>query len=326
MRLSDPKTQAQMSAISEHLFGCEDPVKYHIQDPMTGDFRAAFRRCRNQCDTCRKREKKLWTTKLIAEACSIRARGLPSSFVTLTYGPDLDDRQPLEVLYRDVQLFFKTLRNRPTMTASYADRRKHSIALPKAFRYFVSGELGPATSRPHWHLVLFGVPSPPHRRDPREKPWKILTDCWTHGFATWEPVTVSSMAYAACYVQKKTDQHENYFQFSKRPGLGVSFWLRRGVQAYHLGKSPQDIQSLRIGKSHWPLSASARDALQIGWSTAAGLSPDFRTQFNSLRKADAEKNRQLLSMNDAYMRLQLVEDLEESFDFLCDPDYVSKVA
>lgn len=156
-----------------------------------------------------------------------------NSWLTLTYD---DSHLPagLSLRHSDVQLFLKRLRK---------------AILPKQIRYFMCGEYGDESSRPHYHLCVFGF-------HPADKVfWKdspsgspvytsaFLKRVWRGGDVYVGDLTFESAAYTARYIMKKqlgkdagkrreifnvetgeifTREHE-YAKRSLKPGIGAGF-------------------------------------------------------------------------------------------------------
>lgn len=153
-------------------------------------------------------------------------------FVTLTYS---DEFLPPggNLVYRDYQLFMKRL-----------------IARRGPVRFFMSGEYGDVTGRPHYHAILFGV-------DFGDRvPWMKgesgamsyssaeLDSIWQLGRAYCGDATFESAAYVARYVMKKqlgsdrgarreivditsgqiVERVHEFCHMSLRPGIGRT-WL-----------------------------------------------------------------------------------------------------
>lgn len=136
-----------------------------------------------------------------------------SSFVTLTY-----DNEHLpsgaSLVPKHTQLFLKLLRKR--------------LGPERPLRYYLVGEYGDETQRPHYHAALFGV-------SPLE--WELVQSCWPHG-AVDNPVkkrlgtlTLESAQYIAGYVTKKMTAHDDvrlngrypeFARMSLRPGIGAT--------------------------------------------------------------------------------------------------------
>lgn len=134
-----------------------------------------------------------------------------SCFVTLTYN---DDSLPSggSLLPEDSQKFLKRLRK---------------AVHPHKIRYYLVGEYGERTFRPHYHLCLYGL-SVEHAQ--------IIADAWAvNGVALGHVVvgslTFESAAYVAGYVTKKmTSQddprlggrHPEFARMSLNPGIGAA--------------------------------------------------------------------------------------------------------
>lgn len=111
-------------------------------------------------------------------------------FLTLTY--DNDHLPPNGWLkLRDVQLWMKRLRK----------------VIPTKLRYFLTGEYGANTGRPHYHALLFNC------RFPDEKPAgklilsAIADEVWGMGNVRIGTVTKASALYVAKYAVKATKGH-----------------------------------------------------------------------------------------------------------------------
>lgn len=145
-------------------------------------------------------------------------------FITLTY----EDKQLPEhgsLKYSDFQRFMKRL-------------RKHTGL--NRVRFYMCGEYGSETQRPHYHACIFGYDFPD------KKPWRktgsgsqsyrsaSLERLWTHGNSEIGDVTFESAAYVARYcVQKVTGKNakahygERTPEFNKmslKPGIGANWF------------------------------------------------------------------------------------------------------
>lgn len=116
-------------------------------------------------------------------------------FVTLTYSDENLPRHPAygTLLPDDSRAFIKSLRK---------------IYPPKTLSYFLVGEYGDHTHRPHYHAVLYGADFPDRTRvsnRPGPPVWEspTLAAHWPHGFSEFSSVTMASASYVAGYVQKK---------------------------------------------------------------------------------------------------------------------------
>ena len=93
-----------------------------------------------QCEGCRLYQAKTWSFRLMHE---FETNDKVGEFITLTYNNEnLPKGKTLD--HEDVKLFFKRL------------RRKIERRTGKRIRYFICGEYGPKTKRPHYHAIIFG--------------------------------------------------------------------------------------------------------------------------------------------------------------------------
>lgn len=160
-----------------------------------------------------------------------------SSFVTLTYK---DECIPYgdTLHYPHFQDFMKSLR--------------HKLA-PKKVRFFMCGEYGETTRRPHYHVALFGCGFQGDRY-----PWRmssagfqlyrspLLEQLWDFGNAEIGDLSFESAAYVARYCTKKitgdkADAHyaklvpdtgeivqcvPEFARMSLKPGIGGDWWSK----------------------------------------------------------------------------------------------------
>lgn len=111
-----------------------------------------------------------------------------NSFVTLTYRPE--DLESYSLQYSHFQDFMKRLRY-----------------YRSSARFFMCGEYGEETRRPHFHAILFGVGFPDREKFAQVGGNWIYTSAelekiWGHGYATIGAVTMESAQYVARYAQK----------------------------------------------------------------------------------------------------------------------------
>lgn len=142
----------------------------------------------NKCKSCKLRKAKEWALRLWHESQMHEQ----NSYVTFTYADqNLPDYQDLE--HRDWQLFIKRLRkSNPTQNITY----------------FMCGEYGDATHRPHFHAILFGYYPPDavyHRTEKGNRYYKSadLDRHWRQGFTDTSNVSYKNAGYVARYTLKK---------------------------------------------------------------------------------------------------------------------------
>lgn len=190
------------------------------------------------CIECRIRKSREWSIRCYHEAQLHQ----DNCWLTLTYADN-----PIALSRRDIQLFFKSLRN--------AGRK---------FRYFGCGEYGDKELRPHYHIVLFGTMF--HDMYPWEKSngsllyrSEQLEKHWPHGNSRIGWVTAETARYTAGYTFKKlsgpaADEADpesglrpydrqlpdgTVFEVpkemlfcSKRPAIGLEWFLKYGREVY----------------------------------------------------------------------------------------------
>lgn len=209
-----------------------------------------------QCMPCRINKRRLWAHRIMLEALVSSS----ASFLTMTYDEDhIPDGGSLDL--RHVQLFWKKLRK-----AGYG------------FRYFVVGEYGDKSERPHYHAALYGVPScycDFRCPDPRCHcvPFRKL---WGHGNLYWGELTPASAHYIAGYVTKKMSKEDptlngrypEFARMSLRPGIGavamsqVATALRCEAGRKEIARTGDVPLVLRHGRGLHPLGRYLRECLR----------------------------------------------------------------
>lgn len=189
-----------------------------------------------QCMACRLTKAQDWATRLHHES---QLHEL-TSFITLTYDNDHLPRDG-SLNPRTVELFLKRLRK--------------AIG---PFRYFLCGEYGTQTFRPHYHALIFGYDFPDRVLDDKGKRGDplyrsaTLDKAWGAGRCLIGNVTPSSAAYVARYVTKKangelaklnyrvTDPEtgvtwqleKEFIRMSTKPGIGYGWYQKYSMDAF----------------------------------------------------------------------------------------------
>jgi len=155
-----------------------------------------------KCAGCAAQKSLEWSIRMAHEA-QMNER---NCFVTLTYAD-----APEHINRTDPQNFIKRLRH-------------HSS---KPIRYFLTGEYGEKTRRPHYHAILFGEDFLGGAYDIDGKLYgnKILDGIWKHGSVAASEFTLGTAMYVAGYVNKKLNDTDTFSIMSKRPPLGMS-WVK----------------------------------------------------------------------------------------------------
>lgn len=181
------------------------------------------------CVGCRLERSRQWAVRCVHESKMHDS----SSFVTLTYD---DGNLPKggSLNYVDYQLFMKRL------------RKEFS---GKTVRFYMCGEYGEQTMRPHYHALLFGVDFVDKSKiglasdgsDLFES--HTLSRLWPHGISSFGAVTFQSASYVARYCMSKVtgskaddfyksvnvntgevfDRVPPFNKMSLKPGIGGTF-------------------------------------------------------------------------------------------------------
>lgn len=213
-----------------------------------------------QCIGCRIRQREDWTTRI-----ELEARDYPKEevwFITLTYD---DDHVPGMIvktgeIMRKVQYTWKPGEKRPNSVQIllYEDIQKFLKRLRKAYRgklrYFVAGEYGEQTARPHYHMILYGWKPTDlenlykiHHNGYYTSKW--LADLWGMGQIQIAQAVPETYRYVAGYVTKKMYEIDGkkanaYYELgqtkpfacmSLKPGLGDNYYQKHKAEIWRQG-------------------------------------------------------------------------------------------
>lgn len=205
-----------------------------------------------------------------------------NTFITLTYS-DTNLRTGSS------QVFGPTNPLRSTLLKKDAQdwlKRLRAAIEPLKVRYFLVGEYGEMTERPHYHLALFGYPNC-NRGKTRylvdqngfQKSCCIHCDLimrtWGLGAVMLGSLTAESSQYIAGYVTKKmtssTDsrlhgRQPEFSLMSRRPGIGVMAMhdVASTLLEFDLDDTETDVPvSLRHGSRQLPLGRFLRNKLRV---------------------------------------------------------------
>lgn len=182
-----------------------------------------------KCLECRLEYARTWAVRCIHEAKMHKE----NSFITLTYSNENLPRNG-RLDYKHFQDFMKRLRDSIYRVCSTKEEYES-----KRIGYFVTGEYGERTKRPHWHAILFNWrPSDLVEKYTSDRGDKVyssstLTEHWGNGIAEVGSVTFESAGYVARYAAKKLvhgqDEVHDFHPISKKSSkkaIGKS-WLER---------------------------------------------------------------------------------------------------
>lgn len=83
----------------------------------------------------------------------------------------------------------------PTLSKQHVSafvKRLRKAETGNKIRFFAAGEYGETTTRPHYHVILFGTANK-----------QAVTACWRYGHVRVDPLTPAAIAYVAGYCNKK---------------------------------------------------------------------------------------------------------------------------
>lgn len=163
-----------------------------------------------KCPNCHKRRISQWSFRLMQED----KVSTSSLFITLTYDTKhvhITNKGFMNLNKRDVQLFFKRLRK---------------LNPDGNIKYYLAGEYGGQTQRPHYHIILFNALV------------QTIQEAWQLGQVHYGQVSAASVGYTLKYISKagKIPMHKNddrlpeFALMSK--GLGKNY-LTKAMLAWH---------------------------------------------------------------------------------------------
>lgn len=207
------------------------------------------------CLTCRHKRAKVWAHRIQLEA----TQHVQNSFITLTYTDEQVIKNGHSLRPRDPTLFLKRLRKSGWK-----------------FRYYLVGEYGEQTYRPHYHLALFGQgPCDRGQTDLRRSSCcprcDHLSRTWGLGAIQSARLEPASAAYIAGYVTKKLRRGPlplgllpEFQRMSNRPGIG--FGVVHDIAHQLLTHYPEieDVPVvLQHGKEQLPLGKYLRRKIRL---------------------------------------------------------------
>jgi hypothetical protein len=206
---------------------CDTP--FHVNNPrypIYSNDRQVPVPC-GKCPACLSRRTSVWTFRLKTHA----KNAISSHFITLTYDTrfvPISSRGFLTLDKRDVQLYFKRLRK--------LHGKNH-----EPLKYYLAGEYGSKTFRPHYHIILFNANI------------ELIHKAWDKGEVHIGELTEASAAYTAKYINKgkiipmhkNDDRLPEFSLMSKKLGLN---YLSEKIIRYHRTDIERNFITLEDGK------------------------------------------------------------------------------
>lgn len=181
-----------------------------------------------KCPSCLQNKRTGWAFRLSQELKEAKS----AKFITLTY----DEKNNSGSLSKiDVQLFLKRFR-------AVCKKVDQSYNL----RYYLTGEYGSNTFRPHYHALIFNIPE-----NDEIKLYEMINKSWQKGSSYIGQVTPASIMYVAKYLLKGSvtpDGCEEPFSLmSRKPGIGFQYVER--MSDWHAEEQRTFVQSGSIKQS-----------------------------------------------------------------------------
>jgi hypothetical protein len=171
-----------------------------------------------KCMACLSRKRNQWAFRLSQELKNSKT----AYFITMTYD---DDHKPKNdsLCKSDCQLFLKRLRKRVDWLIQNADLYEEypekAQEWPK-LRFFICGEYGPNTNRPHYHMLLFNM-------YPTIATANIIQTAWGKGHIHIGFVNPKTINYTVKYcineIVEMKHKENTFILMSRRPGIGISY-------------------------------------------------------------------------------------------------------
>lgn len=263
-----------------------------------------------QCPPCRSRARRVWFHRLILEARDHEY----SSFVTLTY-----DESSIS---SDGSL-------RPEDARNWLKRLRRRIA-PRKIRFYLVGEYGDRTWRPHYHCALFGWPGCLAPLSRNAKGGEVICECpacsvvretWGFGHVRSASLTEARMQYLCGYLLKKMTRfddprlegrHPEFSRKSLRPGLGANAMHDVASEMLRYGLEKRSVPiTLRHGRGELLLGRYLRSKLKLyTGSTVNDTAENAEAQLRLVREFAFNNSRSVKSvfkeLNEGYAS-QLVQ-------------------
>lgn len=216
-----------------------------------------------KCIACRIFITREWSIRLIHEYYFHQK----SIFLTLSYS-DKNLPEDLSVSKREAILYIKRLRK--------------SVE-PEHIRYYISGEYGDQTNRPHYHAIIFGIGLEDHKlyKSKTQGGWLSAGpayEAWKKGWVYGGTVTDDSCMYVARYLQKKL-----YGDLAKQDPRQQPFSLKsNGIGRPWMEKHAEEIKHyLKITHRGIEHSIPKYYVKKLGISQLLQMQADYSKQLKS---------------------------------------------
>lgn len=185
-----------------------------------------------KCVPCIKRRASQWTFRLLQQELVSKT----SAFITFTYDEDnlpLSQNGLPSLNTTDYQLYMK--RQRKKIAKEYGKE----FWKTNAIKYYLVGEYGAKTERPHYHAIMFNLPNYYLINEHR------IEELWKKGRVQVDEVTPASIRYVTGYLHKqlywsnKGDQDDRTREFSRMSkGIGENYLTEARIKSMQSKLNP----------------------------------------------------------------------------------------
>ncbi len=237
------------------------------------------------CIQCRINDRRVRTHRMMLEA----SRFHNNSFLTLTYN---NENLPKEFPNKKTGQLYADNSVNPSQSRKFLNtmRTDYKRKTGNSLSYYLCGEYGEKTQRPHYHVALFNFPTcinlAARKNLAKFEPCNcrncsFLQKHWSYGHLFLGDLTQHSAQYVAGYVTKKltTDtsehnqnilqgRHPEFARMSKNPALGKIPILRHLERIKPYIQSPVDLPTvLTHNGKQWPIGRYLRQVMlkEMDW-------------------------------------------------------------
>lgn len=199
-----------------------------------------------KCIGCRLDYAKEWANRCYLES----TMKSPNWFVTLTYD---DAHLPMNYLFTDEECLSVNSLKKDDLSGFIKRLRRHYDYhnIPNDLSFYACGEYGSNFFRPHYHILLFGIPindlvyhSTKNGFITYNSP--TFDSLWKRGFVTINEFSYETASYVARYMLKKQKgdasiQYSNldivpeFSQMSRNPGIAQSYYSTHKDEIFNNG-------------------------------------------------------------------------------------------
>lgn len=208
-----------------------------------------------------------------------------NAFVTLTYD-DLHMPENRSLDKSHFQKFMKRLRKNTGLK----------------IRYYMCGEYGDTTDRPHYHALLFGCDFPDKvkhsgKGDKTLYKSEQLDKIWGMGFCTIGPVNYQTAGYVARYIMKKVNGDEaikHYRRFQPETGEVYSIIPEYSDQSRRPGIGTEWFQNFKsdVYPSDFLVSSGSKQRVPRAYDKLLDkISPQLLQEIKDKRISDSKKRK-----------------------------------